>query len=176
MAEEWKPVVGYGGHYEVSSFGRVRAKARWVRYKDGRSFWKPEHLFAVTPKQGYPGIALPGGTVCVHTLVATAFLGPKPAGARTVNHKDGNKQNNHVPNLEWASYMENNRHARRTKLNRQHGENCNLTEFADDAVDAIRLLWPTRRFTQGELARLFGMSQGHVHEIIRNKSRRLPTA
>lgn len=176
MSEEiWKPVVGYGGNYEVSSHGRVKAKARTVRYKDGRSFEKKEHVFAPKPKQGYPSIDLPGGKVCIHTLVATAFIGRKPDEARTVNHKDGDKTNNHCDNLEWASYAANNRHARLTKLNRQHGEKCNLTEFGDDVVDAIRLIWPTRRFTQAEIARLFCMSVGHVHEIVNGKSRIRPT-
>jgi hypothetical protein len=174
--EIWKPIAGYNEAYEVSSHGRVRAKARTVMYKDGRSYKKPEHVFDPKPKQGYPSVDLPGGKVCIHSLVASAFIGPKPEGARTVNHKDGNKTNNHYANLEWATYKENNRHARITKLNRQHGEKCNLSKFGDDAVDAIRLLWPTRRFTQLELGKLFGMSVGHVHEILAGKSRNLATS
>jgi hypothetical protein len=132
---------------------------------------------ASKPKQGYPSVNLTlRGRICVHTLVAEAFIGPRPHNARTVNHKDGDKHNNAAENLEWASYAENNRHARLTKLNRQHGENCNLSEFGDDTVDAIRLLWPTSRFTQKELGVLFGMSEGHVYEIVSGKSRRQPTS
>jgi hypothetical protein len=175
MSETWRPVPGYDGAYEVSSAGRVRAKARLVTYKDGRSYVKKEHFFNPKPQHGYPSVPLPGGNVCVHTLVAKAFIGPKPPDARTVNHRDGNKQNNHWTNLEWASYASNNRHARLTKLNKQHGERCNLTAFGDDTVDAIRLLWPTGRFTQAELGRLFGMSTVHVHELVHMKSRARPT-
>lgn len=174
--EQWKAIPGYEGAYEVSSHGRVKAVARLITYTDGRSYTRPEQLLKTTVKQGYPSVSLPGGLrPAIHSLVAAAFIGAKPKGARTINHKDGNKNNNHFTNLEWASYSENNRHARLMKLNKQHAENCNLTKFSDDKVDAIRLLWPTKRFTQLELANLFGMSENHVYEIIHYKSRVNPT-
>ena len=146
--EVWKPVLG-DPLYRVSSLGRVMKIRHTVRYKDGRSSEREAHFLSPKPKQGYPAVNLQVRKLtCIHTLVAESFLGPRPTDARTVNHKDGDKNNNVAANLEWASYAENNRHARLTKLNKQHGERCNLTTFGDDVVDAIRLLWPTRRFTQ----------------------------
>lgn len=174
--EVWKPVAGEPTA-AVSSLGRVKKLRHRVTYKDGRSFERDERVLDPKPKQGYPAVDLHlRGRVCVHTLVAEAFIGDRPAWARTVNHKDGVKTNNAATNLEWASYADNNRHARLSRLNNQHGERCNLSEFGDDKVDAIRLLWPTRRFSQKELGALFGMSEGHVYEIIAGKSRKLPTA
>lgn len=174
-SEEWRQVTG-DPLYWVSSLGRVRKSAHRVTYKDGRFYDANERLLGTKPKQGYPSVQLQHrGLTCIHTLVAEAFIGPKPQGARTVNHKDGDKTNNRAANLEWATYAENNRHARLMKLNRQHGENCNLTRFSDDKVDAVRLLWPTRRFTRKELGALFGMSATHVYEITNGLSRRNPT-
>lgn len=173
--EEWRIVIG-DNSYLVSSHGRVKRLRHRITYKDGRTFIREERILKSTPKQGYPSVGIKSrGPVCIHTLVAEAFLGPKPKDARTVNHKDGNKSNNNADNLEWASYSENNRHARLTKLNRQHGENCNLTYFGDDVIDAIRILWPTNRFTYKELGALFNMSQIHVYEIVSMKSRTRPT-
>lgn len=175
-AEEWRPVVG-DPLFQVSSLGRVKKLAHRVNYKDGRFYDAPERIKKVKPKQGYPGVFLEvRGLTCIHTLVAEAFIGPRPEGARTVNHKDGDKTNNRPGNLEWASYAENNRHARLANLNKQHAERCNLTKFGDDVVDAVRLLWPSKRFTQKELGALFGMSEGHVYEIVSGKSRTRPTA
>lgn len=175
-SEYWRLVIG-DPLYQVSTHGRVKKIAHTVRYKDGRSYEAAERILDPKPKQGYPAVDLhTRGKTCVHTLVAEAFLGRKPKDARTVNHKDGDKTNNRPENLEWASYAENNRHARLTKLNRQHGERCNLTAFGDDKVDAIRLLWPSQRFTQKELGALFGMSENHVYEIVNGLSRKQPTA
>ena len=51
----------------------------------------------------------------VHRLVANAFI-PNPENKRCINHKDGNKKNNNINNLEWVSYSENMKHAYRTGL------------------------------------------------------------
>jgi NUMOD4 motif/HNH endonuclease len=107
--ESWRPVVGYEGLYEVSDHGQVRrvapARAATVGY-----ILKPN-----TDHNGYPRVRLapaPGQhrLIRVHRLVALAFIGPPPQ-AHLVNHKDGNKANNHVSNLEWTTYSGNARHA-----------------------------------------------------------------
>ena len=176
MSEEWRVVEGYDGAYEVSSMGRVRTKPLQKKRKDGVSYFRKAHVFDPKPKQGYPAVQLPGGAVCIHTLAATAFIGPRPDTARTINHKDGDKKNNCVENLEWASYAENNRHARLMNLNKQHGEKCNLTKFSDNATDAVKILGASGRFTQLEIGGLLGMSETHVNEIIKGRSRRRLTA
>lgn len=62
----------------------------------------------------------------VHRIVAEAYI-PNPDNLPTVNHKDGNKKNNHVSNLEWMSYLENNIHALETGLN----DPANRRKFTD---------------------------------------------
>ncbi|HFZ2065233.1 TPA: HNH endonuclease signature motif containing protein, partial [Enterobacter cloacae] len=61
--------------------------------------------------------------VNIHRLVAENFLGPKPSGEHVINHKDGNKHNNDVSNLEWTTVAGNTQHAYRTGLagGRKHG-------------------------------------------------------
>lgn len=178
MKEEWR-FIDDKKHYSVSDTGKVLSHARIIIGKDGRKINKKENMLTVTVKQGYPAVSISSmasGKICVHTLVAMAFLGKRPDWARTVNHKDGNKNNNNVGNLEWASYQDNNRHARRMLLNKQHGEKCNLTKFSDDVVDAVIILCKSKRFTHSEIGCFFKMSAIHVSEIYRGVSRVKKTA
>jgi hypothetical protein len=115
--ELWRPVVGYESRYEVSSLGRVKSLARIERYSrilnNGvrstveRSM--PERILAASRgSNGYLTVRLQGKTYTVHSLVLTAFKGPKAAGHASC-HCDGNKENNRKDNLRWDTYAANNR-------------------------------------------------------------------
>lgn len=109
--EIWKPVVGYEELYEISSYGRVRSLAcprsgkKHSRRKSER-IMKPSYNKA----NGYYSIALTKDEKMhhfyIHRLVATSFL-PNPNNLPEVNHKDENKVNNRVDNLEWCDRMHN---------------------------------------------------------------------
>lgn len=107
MKEMWKDIAGYEGKYQISSLGKVKIfnykNTKNVRimkdFIDGRGY-----IRACLCKNGI------GKFYSVHRLVAEAFI-PNPENKITVNHKDGNKLNNKVDNLEWNTYAENNIHA-----------------------------------------------------------------
>ena len=125
--EEWKDVLGFDGNYQVSSFGNVRSLDKEVRTSIRHSKARKVRGRVLKPhvkSHGYYAVSLPKNgkwhATEVHRLVARAFL-PNPDKKKTVNHKDGNKLNNHVENLEWASYKENHWHARDVGLLRNVG-------------------------------------------------------
>lgn len=104
--EEWRDVVGYEGLYEVSSLGRVRnvGDPRYIGLI----------MATIKSKAGYLRVGLSNGRkrrmFTSHRLVALAFV-PNPEKKPQINHKDGNKMNNHPSNLEWCTAKEDRIHA-----------------------------------------------------------------
>ena len=116
MEEIWKPIEGTDGGYEVSNLGRVRSM-KMYRGATGRIMphTKQHH--------GYHAVMfhINGKAQCrkVHRLVAEAFI-PNPDKLTDVNHKDGNKDNNQVSNLEWVTHQVNVQHSFDTGLKKPH--------------------------------------------------------
>lgn len=147
VAEVWLPVVGYELFYDISNWGTVRSKFDFHHYKAGR-------LRSGHPApNGYYRIALKGKWFSIHSLVAEAFIGPRPKDHQ-VNHKDGNKTNNRFDNLEYVTPAENQQHAARLGLSPTgkrcgaytkpeslpRGESQYLAKLSNDMVREIRAI------------------------------------
>ena len=106
MIEEWRPVVGYEGLYEVSNTGKVRSLDRYVKNGCSYRLHKGKVISLLKGEYGYIQVNLyyngKNYKKYVHRLVAEAFL-PNPDNLPQVNHKDEVKSNNCVDNLEWCS-------------------------------------------------------------------------
>lgn len=111
MTEIWLPIENYENLYEVSNLGRVRriesvvTNTNGIRRKFPGKILKPVanssgYLFVKLSKNGISRVFL------IHRLVASAFI-PNPNNLPQVNHKDENKLNNTIFNLEWCSAKEN---------------------------------------------------------------------
>ena len=108
MIEEWRPIEGYEGLYEVSSYGRVRSVDRYVRCSYGSyRLHKGKVLSPGIRPDGYLVVSLKYKMFRVHRLVAQAFI-PNPDNLPQINHKDEDKSNNRVENLEWCTAKYNN--------------------------------------------------------------------
>lgn len=134
--EIWKDIPGYEGLYQVSTFGRVRGTGKTV---SGRTS-KPKILSpCVNKDNGYLYVRLIGGLKTVHRLVAITFI-PNPENKPCVGHKDTNRTNAHVENLEWVTYSENNYNpitlAKNSETNRKRMSNASARKRISESVKA----------------------------------------
>lgn len=164
--EIWKEIPGFP-NYEISNKSNVKSIAR-IKYKIYGGKYNglvvpqsyPEKI--LTPRlnnAGYYGVHLyhkgKMQTFSIHRLVALAFL-PNPENKQTINHKDGNKQNNDLSNLEWATVLENITHAKKTGLSTYFkGEQCTNSKLSDTDVVAIRALYKCFKISPNTLGRMF---------------------
>ncbi len=114
MNEEWRPIPGFEGMYEVSSLARVRSVPRKWMHRGRFELDLPGRFISVRGhRNGYLRFDMHRRgrrvTMFLHQAVALAFL-PNEAGRRVVNHKDGSRGNCAPGNLEWATNQENTRH------------------------------------------------------------------
>lgn len=159
----WKSIPTYEGHYEVSSAGQVRS------VKGGRRLGKI--LSAPKTHDGYPRVTLKKDGVSVsytvHVLIATAFLGPRPKG-KQVDHKDGNKDNASVENLEYVTAKINGERAAFLGL-KARGERQGSAKLTANKVREFR-----QRYAAGEsmakIAVEFGVSVQALHLIHRGRN------
>lgn len=117
MKEVWIPIKGYEGLYEISNYGNVKA----LNYRN-RGITKN-----ITPKKhnrGYLHVILykqnTSKSFLVHRLVAEHFI-KKDANQNEINHKDGDKTNNHIDNLEWCTHKENIHHFLDCLIDKKYG-------------------------------------------------------
>ena len=118
--EYWVPIPNYEGYYEISTIGNIRSIKRSILTKSG--YLKPEKERIITQRisnKGYSTVTLSKNgqskSQHVHRLLAQAFI-PNPENKATVNHLNGDKLDNRIENLEWATYSENAIHAYKSGL------------------------------------------------------------
>ena len=162
MNEIWKDVDGFNGFYQVSNLGRVKSVNKI------RKLHKTQ--------DGYYKVRLQHGDVdktCrVHRLVAEAFI-PNLHNKETVNHIDGNKENNHVTNLEWNDRHEQLQHAYDLNLKKadKGSSNCNAA-LTDEQVREIRKVYvrQSKEFGTVALGRKYGVSDRVIGLVVRGLS------
>lgn len=163
---------------EIDSLGQVWriAKRGWDRWQRQTVLRQCRRVRAEhrTP-QGYLQLRIMVNRrrfyVGAHRIVHLCLIGPIPAG-QTINHKNGQKWDNHPLNLETLTYSDNMKHAYRTGLKDEHGEkNPNYT-LTNPQVEAIRTIYADGKMTQSALARMYDVTCQTISSIVRGKHRK----
>jgi hypothetical protein len=165
--EQWRPVVGYEGIYEVSNAGRVRGTTT-----QGRR-WKPGRIMAARPgSKGYLYVTLTndGKPTCkhLHTIVARAFLGQRPLEKQCA-HLDSNKSNCALENLEYVTPTENSKH-RVSVGTYPVGEKNSRAVISECDVQDIDTLRDDFGMFFREIGEIYGISWATARAIYTRKS------
>jgi hypothetical protein len=175
--EIWKHIEGFEERYMISSYGRVKRVKRMTK----GGFIESNEILQTTPNsRGYKvmQIRILGTDNCksftVHRLVATMFI-PNPLNLSQINHKDGNKLNNKIENLEWCTPSQNMIHAVKAGLHsidksrvRKCGRIKGGVKVTKDDKLRIRDLVVRQGMTLKRVASMYNISQGYVCTIARS--------
>lgn len=164
VLEIWKDIKGLEGKYQVSNLGRVRSVDRMTAggFKKGKIL-RPNYT-----KDGYTQNNLGGTTKRVHRLVAEAFL-DNPENKPTVNHIDGNKNNNRVDNLEYSTLKEQMHHAYQKGLKKRVLTNRKLKK---EDVEFIKANYKKHSTEYGSVAlsKKYGVSHRVILLVVKGES------
>lgn len=167
--EAWRPVVSYEGFYSVSNLGRVRSEHRVV----GRSNQPPktvrQRILKLRRRRGYMCVNLQKSgrqrTFNVHSLVAEAFLGPRPAGLAVLHGQLGQEMNT-PENLSYGTLSQNMGHDRLRDDTLPWGEQHYKSKLT---VEQVRLVRSSPE-SGAALARRFGVTRTTISDIRRGRT------
>ncbi len=170
--EQWQDVLGHEGAYQVSTWGRVRSRDRIVkRRRQGNMFFKGIILKPQSIKKSVQGnyvrVKLGRDFLLVHRIVWTAFKGTIPSNLQ-INHKDCNRQNNRLDNLELVTAQGNSNHARQCgRLRWVRGADHYSAKLTEEDVKTIRASYVPRKMSYQKLADMFGVDITNIHCIVK---------
>lgn len=158
-----KNIKGYDGDYKVNEFGEV------FSFKKGR----PKKLKPRYTHDGYIWYSLSKNnkakTLRANRLVAETFI-PNPLNKETVNHKDGDKFNNHVSNLEWSTKNEQMEHAYKMGLKKPvDGTSNGNSVLTEHEVKEIRAAYKShsKEYGMKALAKKYNVSEPTIMKCVR---------
>lgn len=169
--EIWKDIKGYEGLYQVSNLGNIKSFSKKRNHQD-------EIILKPWLSHGYPTVGLFKNNIGiqrrVHRLVAENFIKKENKNHNIVNHKDGDKTNNNIKNLEWCTQKENVAHAINNHLFNPHNQNHSKTKFKRRNLKPIIQLDKNGKVLKkwaciADVERELGYKNSHITECCKGK-------
>ena len=169
--EQWLPAKGFEGRWEISNQGQMRRVEHLGKGRFATGYIlspKPDHKGYLRTTLYVDGQRY---NIAIHLMVLKTFVGTRPEG-NVANHKNGDKTDNRLENLEWTTQAQNVHHAINLGLfsfagaGEQH-PNAQLTA---DKVREIRRLFATEQYTKVALGHMFGVTDANIRAIVNRKT------
>ncbi len=162
MTSEFKDIPGYEGLYKINRYGQIQnIKNNRLRTYYGKKY------------KSYPTVSLRVGgidkTYSLHKLLALLFI-PNPNNYPYVNHKNGDKTNFSLDNLEWCTSSQNTQHAYDTGLHRQVGVSHHKAKLDKSTVLLMRGLKASGRYSNDEIYKLLNIPKGTGYDALSGKT------
>jgi hypothetical protein len=150
---------------------KVVYKERYIVYENGAVYSIKKKIFLKHSNSfsGYFTVSINSKNKCLHRVLAECFL-PKIDGKNCVNHKDGNKKNNELSNLEWCNPQENSRHAWDNGLKYYHENTRKANSIAHSRL-VINLQTGIYYQSAREAAKIIGMKDGTLRSMLNGRVR-----
>lgn len=180
--ESWKDIYGYEGSYQVSNTGKVKSLFRRVPSFPGTNKIPSTRIVhekvlkqsPISSKGKYFTVKLSGKKYLVHRLIAEAFI-PNPENKPYINHKDSNRHNNSIDNLEWVTHYENIQHAWNNgaydrRITRKAGFKSERRLLDDTQVRVIKNILNNKECSCIELSEYFKVKRHVIYNIMEDKT------
>jgi len=165
MSIIWLPVKGYENRYKISNTGII------IRIV-GRMCKKDRELTPYLNDNGYYMIQLHDGVAGkktrLHRLIAEHFI-PNPDNKPYINHINGNKSDNAIPNLEWCTKKENADHATETGLHDIRGSKHFAAKFTEQEIIEIRKEYSLKNIRPVDALKKYSISKGTYFDIVKRR-------
>jgi hypothetical protein len=170
--EIFKDIKGYEGMYQISNLGNVKSLSRPRSETQKNMITKDRILKSSISNRGYKRVILVKDKIkkslLVHRLIAIAFI-PNPENKKDINHKDSDRLNNNIDNLEWCTPKENTAHmidnGRMNWSNAARGEKHGISKLTEDQVREIKTHLRDGNISQRQLARKYNIHNTAIYFI-----------
>jgi predicted XRE-type DNA-binding protein len=173
--EIWRDIPDYESLYQVSSWGRIKSLDKYIFRRNKQVLIRGKILKLNKNVKGYLRVCLFRNNkrrgYYIHRLVLMVF-NRSPKDNEECNHKDGDKSNNHLSNLEWMTHYDNMLHCREVlnvKVDNR-GEKCGNSKLKEEQVKEIRDLLKCGKLTQKEIAKIYKVKNNTISYIKTGKT------
>lgn len=170
LLETWKDIPDYENFYQANPCGLIKSLSKSLRVKNGYRVTKELIIVNTDNGNGYLVCSLSKNTnrksILLHRIIALTFI-QNPKNLPEVNHKDGDKTNNSVENLEWCTRQENIDHSWNNNLTNCIGEKHHNSTLNNFKVKEIREKYATGNYSYSKLGIEYNTNMFNIRNIIK---------